>query len=89
MNIREHADYQKFSFQLGKITNVGSRMQQKLAAIEDVIPDLTGKDVLDIGCDFGFWSFLSAERGADKVVGLDRNRDVKGLGKVDLVGLNN
>jgi SAM-dependent methyltransferase len=88
-DIRSKADYQRFSFSKGKISDVGPRMQQKLAAIDSVIPDLLDKEVLDVGCDFGFWSFLSSERGARSVIGLDRNRPVKGLGQVDLVKLNN
>lgn len=61
------------------------RMALKLQAIP--LPDLTGKSVLDVGCDFGFWSFLAADRGAARVVGLDRGRAVRGE-VVDLVEMN-
>ncbi|MBC5784840.1 TIGR04290 family methyltransferase [Ramlibacter sp. USB13] len=38
----------------------------------DVIPqDLTGKSVLDIGCNAGFYSFEMKKRGASRVVGID------------------
>lgn len=63
------------------------RMEKKLKAIP--LPDLTGKSVLDIGCDHGFWSWHSAKAGSSKVVGLDRNRKVKGVGLVDLIERNN
>lgn len=38
----------------------------------DAIPaDLTGKTVLDIGCNGGFYSIAMKRRGADRVVGID------------------
>lgn len=33
--------------------------------------DLTGKSVLDIGCNAGFYSFEMKRRGAERVVGID------------------
>ena len=35
------------------------------------LPDLTGKSVLDIGAFDGFFSFYSAQRGADRVLATD------------------
>ncbi len=61
-------------------------MAAKLAAVP--LPDLHGKSVLDIGCDMGAWSFHAAALGAAKVLGLDRNRDVRHYGPVDLIELN-
>jgi len=84
------ADYQVYDLVDGVPQNIGSRMQKKLIALKDVLPeDLSGKSVLDIGCDFGFWSFLCASRGASKVVGIDRGRNVRGYGYVDLPEMNN
>lgn len=80
------SDYQQFDLQRGEITNVGDRMQKKLKAIP--LPELTGKTVLDIGCDFGFWTWISVRHGASKVVGLDRNRVVRDMGFVDLIDAN-
>ncbi|MEW6003026.1 MAG: class I SAM-dependent methyltransferase [Nitrospirota bacterium] len=37
----------------------------------DFPKDLTGKTVLDIGCNTGFFSFESEKRGAERVVALD------------------
>ena len=44
----------------------------KFAGFRDVIPqDLTGKTVLDIGCNAGFYSMEMKRRGADRVLGID------------------
>jgi len=62
-------------------------MAQKRKAIP--LPDLRGKRVLDVGCDHGYWCKLASDAGAARVVGLDRNREVRGQGRVDLIALNN
>lgn len=70
-------DYQIFSLDAdGHVAAPGERMKSKLKAIP--LPDLEGRQVLDIGCDFGFWSFLAANKGAARVLGLDRGRPVRG-----------
>jgi 2-polyprenyl-3-methyl-5-hydroxy-6-metoxy-1,4-benzoquinol methylase len=80
-------DYQQFILTAdGSFEEIGARMQKKLAALPDL--DLRGKSVLDIGCDYGFWSFRAAHRGAARVLGLDRGRDVHGVGAVDLPAQN-
>jgi tRNA (mo5U34)-methyltransferase len=44
----------------------------KWKRFSQVIPqDLTGKSVLDIGCNAGFYSFEMKKRGAARVVGID------------------
>lgn len=44
----------------------------KWQMIEAFIPeDLSGKTVLDIGCNAGFYSFETKKRGADRVLALD------------------
>ncbi len=44
----------------------------KFAGFKDAIPaDLTGKTVLDIGCNAGFYSLEMKRRGASRVVGID------------------
>jgi len=44
----------------------------KWKLFEHAIPkDLTGKSVLDIGCNAGFYSIEMKRRGADRVLGLD------------------
>lgn len=62
------------------------RMEKKLAAVP--LPDLHGKSVLDVGCDHGAWCSLAKERGANRVVGIDRGRAVRGAGFVDLAARN-
>ena len=61
------------------------RMRLKAAAVP--LPDMRGKRVLDVGTDFGWWAFRCAARGARRVVGLDRNRLVRGE-MTDLVAMN-
>lgn len=44
----------------------------KFARFEDALPsDLSGKSVLDIGCNAGFYSIQMKRRGAAEVVGID------------------
>jgi tRNA (mo5U34)-methyltransferase len=44
----------------------------KWRTFADTIPaDLTGKSVLDIGCNGGFYSMEMKRRGADRVLGID------------------
>ena len=44
----------------------------KFARFADALPaDLTGKSVLDIGCNAGFYSIEMKRRGAPRVVGVD------------------
>lgn len=78
-------DYQLFDIAQCGLINIGPRMKAKMEAIP--LPDLAGKSVLDVGCDHGFWTFLAAFRGADYVLGLDRNRPVRGE-MFDLIASN-
>ncbi|MCA1652838.1 MAG: TIGR04290 family methyltransferase [Sphingomicrobium sp.] len=46
----------------------------KFAGFSAALPaDLTGKSVLDIGCNAGFYSFEMKRRGADRVLGIDHD----------------
>lgn len=80
-------DYAKFHIDANGMVIPGERMKKKIDAIP--FPDLKDRKVLDIGCDYGQFSFFCANKGARKVVGLDRNREVRGIGKVDLIANNN
>ena len=86
--IRSRSDYQVFDISNHSLINVGERLQKKLNALSPVLPSFQEKTVLDIGCDFGFWSFLAAINGGS-VVGLDRSRPVKNMGQVNIPLLNN
>ncbi|MGF7163643.1 tRNA (mo5U34)-methyltransferase [Rhodoligotrophos appendicifer] len=51
---------------------LGDYPRVKWARFADAIPaDLSGKTVLDIGCNGGFYSMEMKRRGADRVVGVD------------------
>jgi tRNA (mo5U34)-methyltransferase len=51
---------------------LGDYPRFKFARFADVLPaDLTGKSVLDIGCNAGFYSVEMKRRGADRVLGID------------------
>jgi SAM-dependent methyltransferase len=62
------------------------RMAVKLAAVP--LPDLAGLSMLDVGCDHGAWCQIAVARGAARVVGIDRGREVPGRGWVDLAEWN-
>jgi tRNA (mo5U34)-methyltransferase len=48
----------------------------KFRGFADAIPqDLTGRRVLDIGCNGGFYSIEMKRRGASRVVGIDSDED--------------
>ena len=48
----------------------------KFAGFAHVLPvDLTGKSVLDIGCNGGFYSIEMKRRGAARVLGVDHDND--------------
>jgi len=51
---------------------LGDYPRFKYARFADAIPaDLTGKSVLDIGCNAGFYSVEMKKRGASRVLGID------------------
>ncbi|WP_343208883.1 class I SAM-dependent methyltransferase [Anaerolentibacter hominis] len=42
--------------------------------LKGLLPDFQGKAVLDLGCGYGWHCIYAAEKGADKVVGVDISR---------------
>ena len=51
---------------------LGNYPADKFARFSQIFPaDLTGKSVLDIGCNAGFYSVEALRRGASRVVGID------------------
>jgi SAM-dependent methyltransferase len=40
-------------------------------ALKALLPDLAGRDVVDLGCGFGWFCRFAAEQGARRVLGLD------------------
>jgi SAM-dependent methyltransferase len=61
--------YQSFDDEGGSSNSAG-----KLAALQ-MPDDLTGKRVLDIGCNEGFFAMAAKDRGAAEVVGIDQDAD--------------
>ena len=39
--------------------------------LRPMLPDFSGKRVLDLGCGYGWHAFYAAENGAEKVLGID------------------
>jgi tRNA (mo5U34)-methyltransferase len=51
---------------------IGDYPERRWRSIEPWVPDdLSGKSVLDIGCNAGFFSMQMARRGASPIVGID------------------
>ena len=42
--------------------------------LEPMLPDFAGRDVLDLGCGYGWHCAYAAEHGARSVLGLDISR---------------
>ena len=56
---------------------LGDYPEVKYRHFREVLPaDLTGKTVLDIGCNGGFYSLEMKRRGADRVVGIDMDERI-------------
>jgi tRNA (mo5U34)-methyltransferase len=65
--------YQNIEVAPGLWTNpaLPNHPRDRWLAIEPFVGDLTGKTVLDIGCNAGFFSLRMKERGAERVVAID------------------
>lgn len=46
-------------------------MRAEEAAVRSLLPDLTGRTVLDLACGTGRWGLIAQELGAARVIGLD------------------
>ena len=53
---------------------LGNYPQFKFDGFADALPDVTGKSVLDIGCNAGFYALEMKKRGAARVLGIDETR---------------
>ena len=49
-------------------------MQAEQAAVEALLPDLTGGAIVDLACGTGRYGLLAQARGAGRVIGLDNSR---------------
>ncbi len=62
----QRRSYQTFPGEAGD-----SSSEKKFKSLQ--CPDFTGKSVLDVGCNEGYFCFKAAEQGAVRVLGLDQN----------------
>lgn len=52
-------------------------------AIKEILPDLGGKDVVDLGCGFGWFARWARTAGAASVLGLDLSENMIARAKTD------
>lgn len=52
-------------------------------AIRAMLPDLTGKRIVDLGCGFGWFARWAREQGADSVLGFDLSEKMLARAKTD------
>lgn len=85
-----NGDYQSYALdETGMVVAYNERLARKLQAIAAIeVPSVEGRSVLEVGSDHGFFAFYASCEGARCVVGLDRGREVRGRGMVDLVAEN-
>ena len=77
-SIKGHKWYQTIPLANGQSTpgETGDAEERKLEMMR-LPADLSGKTVLDIGCNEGFFSFDAERRGAKKVVAIDKSSDAR------------
>lgn len=52
-------------------TQSGLNEVLEIPALKSLLPDLSGKRVLDLGCGFGWFCKYAVEKGAEHVIGVD------------------
>ena len=62
-------------------TNSNDLLEQP--AMRKLLPDLTGKSVLDLGCGYGHNCFEFVQKGAEKVVGVDISEKMLAVAKAE------
>ncbi|WP_316752831.1 class I SAM-dependent methyltransferase [Pedobacter gandavensis] len=55
--------------------------------LQKMLPDFTGKNLLDLGCGFGWHCIYAKEQGADLVVGVDLSEKMLNIAKAKSEGL--
>lgn len=77
-SIKEYKWYQSIPLGNGVVTpgETGDAEERKLEMMR-LPKDLSGKSVLDIGCNEGFFSFDAERRGANRVVAIDKSVEAK------------
>ncbi|EHB66898.1 MULTISPECIES: class I SAM-dependent methyltransferase [Paenibacillus] len=69
-NIYDHEDFFQGYSQLNRSIH-GLGGAPEWAALQSLLPDMKGIDVLDLGCGFGWFCRWAKEHGAISVVGID------------------
>ena len=57
----------------GRLVAQAGGKKDDLPAADMAFLDFRGKSVLDLGCNFGYFSFLARRRGAERVLGVEIN----------------
>ena len=52
-------------------TDLNYNVQLEQPAMTKLLPDISGKTVLDLGCGFGYNCLDFVKRGASRVIGID------------------
>jgi SAM-dependent methyltransferase len=81
-NIYDRPDFFAAYSQLGRSIQ-GLDGAPEWPAIRALVPDLSGKRVVDLGCGFGWFSRWAREAGAARVLGLDLSRSMLARAKAD------
>jgi SAM-dependent methyltransferase len=68
--------YTHHGYRLGRLRHLLKYLKKdyKNRAVMAALPDLTGRRVLDIGCNAGLYSCYASMRGADYVLGIDMDQ---------------
>lgn len=81
-NIYDQPDFFAGYSQLGRQVH-GLAGAAEWPAVSALLPDLTGKHVVDLGCGFGWFARFAKEHGATKVLGLDLSENMITRAKAD------
>ncbi len=64
--------WRKGPFRIGEVyIDTEWRSDWKWARLDEILPDMSGERVLDVGCGNGYFGWRMLERGAAEVVGID------------------
>jgi toxoflavin synthase len=70
------SQYDRLGREFGKVEGLPIRRFVELPSFFEILGDVRGKSVLDVGCGTGIYTRLLKARGAARVVGLDVSTDM-------------
>lgn len=79
-NIYDNKDFYQEYMQI-RNNKVNANVLLEIPTIKKLLPDLTGKTVLDIGCGYGEMSKYFIKKGAKNVVAIDISKNMIALAK--------